>query len=79
MGQEEERRIRQEAFARWRVDGAMMAAAAPAAVFLHCLPAHRGDEASDDVLDGAQSRIWQQAHNRRHSARGLLSFLTAGQ
>ena len=52
MGQEEEQRIRREAFDRWRVDEAMMAAAGPDAVFLHCLPAHRGDEATDGVLDG---------------------------
>ena len=75
MGQEEEQRIRREAFDRWRVDEAMMAAAGPDAVFLHCLPAHRGDEATDGVLDGPQSRIWPQAHNRMHSARGLLVWL----
>ncbi len=77
MGQEEEQRIRREAFGRWRVDEAMMAAAEPDAVFLHCLPAHRGDEATDGVLDGRQSRIWPQAHNRMHSARGLLVWLGA--
>ena len=77
MGQEEEQRIRREAFDRWRVDEAMMAAAGPDAVFLHCLPAHRGDEATDGVLDGPQSRIWPQAHNRMHSARGLLVWLGA--
>jgi ornithine carbamoyltransferase len=75
MGQEEEQRIRREAFEGWRVDEALMAAAGPDAVFLHCLPAHRGDEATDGVLDGPQSRIWQQAHNRMHSARGLLVWL----
>ena len=47
-----------------------MDAAGPDAVFLHCLPAHRGDEATDDVLDGPSSRIWPQAHNRMHTARG---------
>ena len=77
MGQEEEQRIRREAFDRWRVDEAMMAAAGPDAVFLHCLPALRGDEATDGVLDGPQSRIWPQAHNRMHSARGLLVWLGA--
>ncbi|UDY36227.1 ornithine carbamoyltransferase [Dermatobacter hominis] len=77
MGQEEEQRVRREAFDRWRVDEAMMAAAGPDAVFLHCLPAHRGDEATDGVLDGPQSRIWPQAHNRMHSARGLLVWLGA--
>ena len=75
MGQEEEKRIRQEAFARWRVDESLMDAAGDGAVFLHCLPAHRGDEATDGVLDGPRSRIWPQAHNRMHSARGLLLWL----
>lgn len=75
MGQEEEQRVRREVFAPWRVDQTLMEAAAADAVFLHCLPAHRGDEATDEVLDGPRSRIWQQAHNRMHSARGLLSWL----
>ncbi|MBS1836587.1 MAG: ornithine carbamoyltransferase [Actinobacteria bacterium] len=75
MGQEEEQRIRRDAFAPWRVDDALMDAAGPDAVFLHCLPAHRGDEATDSVLDGPRSRIWPQAHNRMHSARGLLLWL----
>ncbi len=75
MGQEEEKRIRQEAFARWRVDDALMGRTSPDAVFLHCLPAHRGDEATDDVLDGARSRIWPQAANRMHSMQGLILWL----
>ena len=75
MGQEAEQRIRVEAFGPWRVDEALMAHAAPGAIFLHCLPAHRGDEATDGVLDGPQSRIWPQAHNRMHTARGLLAWL----
>lgn len=75
MGQEDERRTRQEAFARWRVDGPLMEAAGPGAIFLHCLPAHRGDEATDEVLDGPASRVWVQARNRMHTARGLLLWL----
>lgn len=75
MGQETEMVQRRRDFAGFQVDSAVMAAAAPGAVFLHCLPAHRGDEASDDVLDGPQSRIWAQAANRLHSARGLLAWL----
>jgi len=78
MGQESEREVRQAAFAGYQVDERLMELAAPHAVFLHCLPAHRGDEASDGVLDGDRSRIWPQAHNRLHSARGLLSFLCGG-
>jgi ornithine carbamoyltransferase len=75
MGQEDEKVTRREAFARWRVDEALMATAGPQAVFLHCLPAHRGDEATDGVLDGPQSRIFEQAENRMHTARGLLAWL----
>lgn len=75
MGQEEEKAVRTAAFAGWRVDDALMAHAADRAIFLHCLPAHRGDEATDSVLDGPQSRIWPQAHNRMHTKRGLLAWL----
>jgi ornithine carbamoyltransferase len=75
MGQEEQKAQRREAFARWRVDERLMAAAGSDAVFLHCLPAHRGDEATDEVLDGPQSRIFDQAENRMHTARGLLAWL----
>lgn len=75
MGQEEERRIRTEAFSRWQVDAELMSLAHDRAILLHCLPAHRGEEATDEVLDGAASRIWLQAENRMHSMRGLLSWL----
>ena len=76
MGQEDEQRIRVEAFGPWQVDEAPDGRTPhPTAIFLHCLPAHRGDEATDDVLDGPQSRIWPQAHNRMHTARGLLAWL----
>ncbi len=75
MGQETEQAIRTEAFDRWRVDDALMSHASERAIFLHCLPAHRGDEATDDVLDGPRSRIWPQAENRMHTKRGLLAWL----
>jgi len=75
MGQEQEAAQRRAAFGPYRVDDALMSGAASHAIFLHCLPAHRGDEATDHVLDGAQSRIWPQAHNRLHSSRGLIRFL----
>jgi ornithine carbamoyltransferase len=75
MGQEAEMVQRRRDFAGFQVDADVMGVASPDAVFLHCLPAHRGDEASDDVLDGPQARIWPQAHNRLHSARGLLAWL----
>lgn len=75
MGQEDERQMRREAFARWQVDASLMSLAATGAIFMHCLPAHRGDEATDDVLDGPASAIWPQAHNRLHSKRGLFYWL----
>lgn len=75
MGDEDEADDRLRAFEGRRVDAEMMALA-PDAIFMHCLPAHRGEEVSDDVLDGPQSRIWPQAANRLHSIRGILAFLT---
>ena len=75
MGQEAEQRQRQDAFAGYQVDEALMGQAAPDAVFLHCLPAHRGQEVSAGVIDGPASAVWQQAGNRMHAARGLLWWL----
>lgn len=75
MGQEEESAQRLRAFEGFTVDSPMMGLAAPDAAFLHCLPAHRGQEATGDVVDGAQSLIWQQAENRMHASRGLLVWL----
>ena len=75
MGQEGEAEVRARAFEGFQVDDRVMAAAAPDAVFMHCLPAHRGEEVSASVADGPQSRIFQQAHNRMHSFRGLVSWL----
>ncbi|MEX0768048.1 MAG: ornithine carbamoyltransferase [Microthrixaceae bacterium] len=77
MGQEDERLIRSQAFASWQVNAQLMAFASPDAVFLHCLPAHRNDEVTEQVLDGPQSRVWQQAWNRMHTARGLMHWLLA--
>ena len=77
MGQENEAGERHCDFEGYTVDDAMMALAAPHAVFLHCLPAHRGEEVTDSVIDGPQSRVWQQAENRMHTARALLWFLLA--
>jgi ornithine carbamoyltransferase len=78
MGQEAEAAERRPLFAPWRVTTELLALAAPDAIFLHCLPAHRGDEVVDEVLDGRQSRIWAQAANRMHTTRGLLAFLLGG-
>ena len=75
MGQEDEAERRRQAFAGFTVDDNLMEAAAPDAVFLHCLPAHRGEEVSASVLEGPQSLVWQQAENRLHAQRGLLSWL----
>lgn len=75
MGQEAESAARVDAFARYQVDDALMAAAGPAAVFLHCLPAHRGLEVATSVIDGPASVVWAQAANRMHAARGLLLWM----
>jgi ornithine carbamoyltransferase len=72
MGQETERDQRLRAFAGWTIDAALMKAASDDAIFMHCLPAHRGEEVSAEVIDGPQSVVWQQAGNRMHSARSLL-------
>jgi ornithine carbamoyltransferase len=75
MGQEAEAEARARAFEGFRVDDRVMSAAAPGAVFMHCLPAHRGEEVAASVVDGPQSRVFAQAHNRLHSVRGLLAWL----
>ncbi len=77
MGQEEERRARLAAFEGFTVDAALLGRAAPDAVVLHCLPAHRGEEISAEVVDGPRSVVWQQAANRMHAMRGLLAWVTA--
>jgi len=77
MGEEDERAARTAAFAGYCVDEALLAAAAPGALVMHCLPAHRGEEISAGVVDGPQSVVWQQAANRMHAMRGLLARVTA--
>jgi ornithine carbamoyltransferase len=72
MGQEQERTHRLRAFDGWTVDAALMESAPEHAVFMHCLPAHRGEEVATEVIDGPQSLVWAQAANRMHSARALL-------
>jgi len=71
MGHSDEA-YRRQAFAAYQVDEAMLALAAPAATFLHCLPAHRGEEVSDAVIDGPQSAVWAEAENRLHAQKALL-------
>ncbi|HET7487766.1 MAG TPA: ornithine carbamoyltransferase [Acidimicrobiales bacterium] len=75
MGQEDDAARRRQAFAGWTVDERVLAHANPGASFLHCLPAHRGEEVSAGVVDGPASVVWQQAENRMHAMRGLLLFL----
>jgi ornithine carbamoyltransferase len=78
MGQEEEQNRRQEAFKSYCVDGRVMAAAAADALFMHCLPAHRGEEVMAEVIDGPQSVVWDEAENRLHAQKALLEFLLLG-
>jgi ornithine carbamoyltransferase len=75
MGQEAEAEQRRRDFEGFTVDGRLMAAAGPGAVFLHCLPAHRGEEVSAEVLDSPASLVWAQAANRLHAARGVLLWM----
>ena len=75
MGQEDEADSRLAAFAGFTVDRRLMSVAAEGAVFLHCLPAHRGQEVAAEVIDGPGSLVWAQAENRMHAGRGLLLFL----
>ncbi|MCX7890875.1 MAG: ornithine carbamoyltransferase [Burkholderiales bacterium] len=78
MGFEAENETRRKAFAGWRVDGAMMGRARPGALFMHCLPAHRGEEVAAEVIDGPQSVVWDEAENRLHTQKALMEFLVLG-
>ena len=75
MGQEGEAELRRKAFAGFTIDDDMVARAAPDAVVLHCLPAHRGEEITASVLEGPRSVVWRQAANRMHAMRGLLAWV----
>jgi ornithine carbamoyltransferase len=75
MGQEAENEARLEALKGWTVDAAMMAAARPGAIVLHCLPAYRGKEIAADVIDGPSSVVWDEAENRLHAQKALLTWL----
>ena len=74
MGHDAEAGVRREALKDYRVDAGLMSAA-PNAWFLHCLPANRGEEVTDQIIDGPRSAVWKQAENRMHSARGALAWL----
>jgi ornithine carbamoyltransferase len=67
--------MRAKAFHGYLVDGALMRQADPKAIFLHCLPAHRGEEVSEEVLEGPQSRVWDEAENRLHVQKALMATL----
>jgi len=75
MGHEDEAETRRRAFDGFTVDDALVARLAPEGIFLHCLPAHRGEEVAGAVIDGPRSRVWPQAENRMHAARGALVWL----
>jgi len=78
MGFEAENETRLRDFADWRVDADMMRVAKPDALFMHCLPAHRGEEVSAEVIDGPQSVVWDEAENRMHAQKALLEYLVCG-
>ena len=78
MGFESENEARLRDFADWCVDDEMMAAAAADALFMHCLPAHRGEEVSATVIDGPQSVVWDEAENRLHAQKALMEYLLLG-
>ncbi len=78
MGYEAENEARQKAFADWCVDAQMMSLARPDALFMHCLPAHRGEEVAAEVIDGPQSVVWEEAENRLHVQKALMEYLLLG-
>lgn len=78
MGYEEENAARLKAFDGWIVDRAKMQRAQPDALFMHCLPAHRGEEVEAEVIDGPQSAVWDEAENRLHVQKALLEYLVLG-
>jgi ornithine carbamoyltransferase len=78
MGYEAENERRLVDFEKWRVDAGMMAVARPDALFMHCLPAHRGEEVTADVIDGPQSVVWDEAENRMHVQKALMEYLLLG-
>jgi ornithine carbamoyltransferase len=79
MGQEEEQAARRAAFAGYTVDARLMARAKSSAIFLHCLPAHRGEEVTAEVIDGPQSRVWDEAENRLHIQKAIMAVLMGGE
>jgi ornithine carbamoyltransferase len=78
MGEDAEHEARMQALERFRVDAELMALAAPDAVFMHCLPAHRGEEVTAEIIDGPQSVVFRQAANRMTTEQAVLYALTTG-
>jgi ornithine carbamoyltransferase len=78
MGQEQEQEVRARAFQGYIVDAGLMRLADPSAIFLHCLPAHRGEEVSEEVFEGPQSRVWDEAENRLHVQNAIMATLMGG-
>jgi ornithine carbamoyltransferase len=78
MGQEDEARMRRQTFSRFQVNAELMAHASDDALFMHCLPAHRGEEVTAEVIDTADTVVWDEAGNRLHSQKALLEFLLSG-
>ena len=78
MGYEAQNEARRGAFARWQVDAKLMRAARADALFMHCLPAHRGEEVTEEVLEGPQSVVWDEAENRLHVQKALMEYLLLG-
>ncbi|HEV7389467.1 MAG TPA: ornithine carbamoyltransferase [Gemmatimonadaceae bacterium] len=79
MGQEEEQKVREKAFKGFVVDNALMRRANKDAIFLHCLPAHRGEDVAPEVIDGPQSRVWDEAENRLHIQKAIMAVLMGGE
>ena len=79
MGFEAEQKERLKDFADWQVDEDMMKVANKDAMFMHCLPAHRGEEVTAEVIDGPQSVVWDEAENRLHVQKALLEYLLLGE
>ena len=79
MGQEQEQKERERVFKRFTVSPKLMAEADAQAIFLHCLPAHRGEEVSDEVIEGKQSRVWDEAENRLHVQKAIMAALMGGE
>ncbi|HJQ54980.1 MAG TPA: ornithine carbamoyltransferase [Gemmatimonadaceae bacterium] len=79
MGQEQEQAVREKAFKGYKVDQGIMDRAKKDAIFLHCLPAHRGEEVAAEVIDGPQSRVWDEAENRLHIQKAIMAVLMGGE